>query len=648
MTLFNLAPMKYMMVLVFSFLAISAGAQDFVKKRIVSDDGIPLPYSTVRLLPGSMGVIANEDAFFSISKEKLNQSDSVLISHLGYEPLELIAAELEKLPIVALTKTINELSQVNILSDSEKRWAEIVFDAFEKRRSEDLEELVIGNLTVRSYLEDSPIELLEGEGLVNIDQTGVPENIQFAFVQSSIDSSSKLQFFSIHTAGLISQFLPFERSDVSIWPLHPGRLGKRSLHKDFQTNLVSYNHETGISEFELISKLPEYLSARIWLAGDENTILRYQVFGDNLKQLPIESIIEGKSIEDFSMKFTFDFGSESSRLNYLLWNYSFSYGDGQRISTLVKMPLENGEIELPFFLRQGDYHDYAMAAILPQKVEERNEELKQSRSFKDKKALEDLPTGSALLDVGLIFWDRNLPFDVDNIPENTEYKKAAFSALADPSQIQSLKEIFRLSFNSVVYRTARGKYEHRSFFDKMNSAIPAISTMEVALLVNLIFDEHDYAAQRIAATASEENIESITESERKELQLRTDRLLINSRGATDLIYLLERNLSNYELHGIDRFYQLNEKALESPLFVRFNKHIDPRITEDLALAYLINGDYDSAMREMKPIKDPSAQAIYLRALIFYFNGDCKKFRIYLDKAIEEGYEIPYEADAFCL
>jgi hypothetical protein len=646
-SLFNLAPMKYMAVLILGLFAFSAEAQDFIKKRVVSEEGIPLPYSTVQLLPGN-AVIANEDGFFSISKIKLAEAESFVISHLGYKSLKLKPTELEKLPIVALTKAINELGQVNILTDSEKKWAEIIFEAFEKRRSGELTAQVVGQLTVRSYLEDNPIEILEGEGIVSIDKTGVPENLEFAFVKSNVNSTNELQFLSIHTTGLICKFSPFERSDESIWPLHPGRLGKRSLYKDFQINLIYYNHETGISEFELVSKTPEFLSAKVWLAEENNIILRYEIFGKNLSKLPVESIIKVKSIKDFSMNLTLDFGSESSRLNYLLWNYDFKYGDNKRIQTRVKMPVLNGKIELPRFLRNDEYHDYAMAAILPQNVEEMNEQMVKSRSTKDMKALEDLQTGNNLLDVGLTFWNRSVPFDISKIPENTEYKKISYDALADPSMIPSLKDIFRLSFNSAVYKTSAGKYEHRTFFDQMNSAIPPISNMEVALLVNLIFDEHDYAAQRISATATEQNINTVTESERSELQLRTDRLLINSRGGTDLAYLLERNRSNHELHGIDRFYQLNMKMLDSPIFERFEKHLDPAITDDLALAYMLNGEYDKALKEMQSIKDPRAQTTYLHALIYYFSGDCKKFRIYLNKATEEGYEIPYEATDFCL
>ncbi|MFT6998297.1 MAG: hypothetical protein ACJAQ4_002058 [Cryomorphaceae bacterium] len=639
--------MKYLAVLMFGLFAFSAGAQEFIKKRVVSEEGIPLPYATVRLLPGNMVAIANEDAFFSISKAKLNEAESILISHLGYESLELKSTTLEKLPIVALKESFNELSQVNVLADTDKRWAEIIFQAFEKRRSGSMNEKATGKLTVRSYLKEQPIEILEGEGIVNIDNTGVPDDLTFSFVQTNIDPTNELQFFSIHTSALIGQFSPFERSEVSSWPLHPGRLGKRSIYKYFKIDLVKYNHLTGISEFELTSKIPEFLSATIWLYEEENTILRYEVFGEDLGELPIESIIKGKSIVDFAMRLTFDFGSESSRLNYLLWNYSFNYGTGQRINTLVKMPVENGQIELPVFLRKAEYHDYAMAAILPKPTNGVSEEITLSRSLKDIKALETLQTGRNSLDVGLIFWDRNKPFDIDQVPENEDYRKDSFDALGSPSRVASLKGKFQLSFNSVIYKTGNGDYGHRAFFEKINSAIPKMDDREVDLLGNLLFDEYQYAAQRISTGSTKENVADVTKSEQKELQLRKDRLLINSKGGSDLSFLLERNFANYELHGIDRFHQLNQLIFDSWMFDGFDPHINPASKEDLAMAYLIIGDYDRSLKTLKTITEKNASSIYLEALNYYFKNQCDESKRLLNKAKQEGFKVPMEAEALC-
>jgi hypothetical protein len=446
---------------------------------------------------------------------------------------------------------------------------------------------------------------------------------------------------------LISRFAPFERSEVSPWPLHPGRLGKRSIYKDFKIDRVKYNHLTGISEFELTSKLPEFLSAVIWLDEDENTILRYEVFGEDLSKMPIESIIKGKSIEDFAMRLTFDFGSESSRLNYLLWNYSFDYGSGRRISTLVKMPLENGSVELPVFIHEPQYHDYAMAAILPKPAEGISEEIALSRSAKDLKALESLEKGGSSLNVGLIFWERHKPFDIDRVPENRSYRRDSFNSTGNPIRTASTNPKFQLSFNSVIYKTGNDNYGHRSFFDSANSAIPKIEDREVGLLVNLLFDEYQFAAQRISTSSTRENLDEVTKSERKELELRKDRLLMNSTGGSDLRYLLERNFANFELHGIDRFYQLNRRIFDSYLFDQLNPHINPASKEDLALAYMVTGDYDKSLKVLKTIAEKSAANVFLEGLNFYFKGMCEEFKRLVALAKADGYSVPDQVEAFC-
>ncbi|HKK39744.1 MAG TPA: hypothetical protein VJ949_10030 [Cryomorphaceae bacterium] len=639
--------MKYMAVFSFILLAFVAGAQDFIKKRVVSEEGIPLPFSTIRFLPGSAGIIANEDGFFTISQEKLVSTESLRISHLGYKAVEIKPAQLAQLPIVTLKQELNELSEVNVLADTDKRWAEIIFEAFQKRRNSSMSQSVKGKLTVRSYLKDEPIEILEGEGTVKIDDTGVPEEWRFSYVQTNIDTTGTLQFFNVHTSTLISRFAPFERSEVSAWPLHPGRLGKRSIYKDFKIDLTKYNHETGISEFKLTSKVPEFLSALIWLDEDENTILRYEVFGEDLGDLPIESIIKGKSIEDFEMRLTFDFGSDSNRLNYLLWNYSFDYGSGRRINTLVKMPLENGSVDLPVFIHDKPYHDYALAAILPKPAEGITKERALSRSVLDIKALETLEKGGSSLNVGLIFWERDKPLNTNRIPENNNYRRNSFESSGRPARTAGANAKYELAFNSVIFKTADDVYGDRSFFDSANSAIPRIEDREIGLLVNLLFDEYQFAAQRISTSATSENLAEVIGSERMELDLRKDRLLMNSTGGSDLRYLLERNFANYELYGIDRFYQLNRRIFDSYLFDSMNPHINPSSKEDLALAYLITGDYDKSLKVLKSIPEKSAAQLFLEGLNYYFKGMCEEFKRLMTLAEADGFTIPKQVEAFC-
>lgn len=643
----NLVAMKRIIVLALSLISFSTIAQDFIKKRIVSRDGIPLPYSTVRLMPGNEGVIANEDGFFVLSRKRLMSADTISISHLGYKSLQLTPAGVEELPLITLQQEANELSQVLIEADSDKDWAKIIYEAFQERRNSALSKTLAGRLTVRSYLEDEPIEILEGEGAVEIDDTGVPVDWKFSSVQTNLDTESSLKFYNVNSSLLIGRFAPFERLEVSPWPLHPGRLGKKSIYKDFKIELLKYNHETGISEYKLTPKTDEYLSAVIWLDENNNDILRYEIFGENFKELPIESIIKGKKIKDFAMKLTLDFGSESGRLNYLVWDYSFDYGLGKRVQSMIKMPLEEKSIELPVFLHEEPYHDYAMAAILPERSASISKEMAASRSMRDLEALENLEKSGSSINVGLIFWNRNKALNIDRIPGNTGYRKDSFEASGRPSRSAGSNVMFELLFNSVVFKTDDNKYRNRSFFDSANSAIPKIEDREIGLLINLLFDEYHFAAERISTSAAGDNLTEITKAERSELELRKDKLITNSTGGSDFRYLLQQNFDNFERHGIDRFYQLNENAMKSPLFEKFNKHLNPAVKKDMAFAFLLIGDYNRALREMERIKNPDAQSLFLTALIHYFSGDCEKYKAYLSKASSAGYAIPDQSANFC-
>ena len=639
--------MKYMAVLICSLFALVLSGQEYIKKRVVSEEGIPLPYSAIRLLPGSAGTIANEDGFFTIAKEKLSDVQSLRISHLGYKYAEFTPAQLEQIPIITLKQELNELSQVNILGNTNKRWAETIFEAFQKRRNSSMSQSVTGKLTVRSYLGDEPIEILEGEGEVRIDETGIPEKLTLSYVQTNIDTTGTLQFFNLRTSTLIGRFAPFERSEVSSWPLHPGRLGKRRIYKDFNIELIKYNHETGISEFKLTSKVPEFLSALIWLDEEKNIILRYEIFGEDLDELPIVSIKRGESIEDFNMRLIFDFSSDSSQLNYLLWNYNFDYGSGQRINTEIKMPVESRAVELPVFLHERSYHDYALAAILPKPSQEISEERAMNRSTKDLKALEMLEKGGSSINIGLVFWDRNKPLRTNKIPKSRSYRRNSFDSSGRPSRAAGANAKFHLAFNAVIYKSTNDNYADRTFFDSAKSSIPKSEDRELGLLINLLFDEYHFAAQRISTSATIENISEVTGFEREELDLRYDRLLMNSTGGADLPYMLERNFANFELHGIDRFYQLNRRIFDSYLFERFNPHIDPASKEDLALAYLITGNYNKSLKVLNSIEEKTAALVYLEGLNFYFKGICEEFKRLMLLAEGDGFPIPEQVEGFC-
>jgi len=639
--------MKYIVGIILFTVSILAQAQDYIKKRVVTEEGIPLAYSTILLKPGNKGTIANEDGFFILPKNALASEDSVIISHLGFKSMTILASELEIKPIISLKESVNELQQVSILPGAEKRWAQDIFEAFEKRRSENLEMTTSGRLTLRSYEGEIPVEVLEGESVVSIDKTGLPQRIDFSYLSTNMDSANRPLFYSIHSSMLIESFNPFQRSEVSTWSLHPGRLGKKSIRNEYEINLLNYNVQSGISKFEMVSQNPDYLSATIWLTEEKNKIIRYEVFGSNLSKIPIVSLKSGKKITNFSVDLKFDFGSDGEELTYLVWDYSFTFDGWQNINSSVELLISDKKIQKPLFLVDKKYHDYALAAMLPKRSEKLETELELIRSKKDAKALSNLQENTDLLETSLVFWYEDAPFDVSHIYENKTLRKDGSRAKVNASHFPILGEKYNLTFNAIVFPSKKDDFDYKAFFDKNSSSMPKVDKLEIKLLVNLLFDEYAFAAKRLAAGATPENIEFLRDSEVDELDLRIKRLLINSKAGNDLSFLLEKNYANYELHGIDRFYQLTQRSYSSPLLQNFDKHIDPSDPFQNALAHFLIGDYNGSINLLKMISEDQGKVIYLKALNHYFKNQCAEYKRLLNKSKKMGFDIPEEAKDMC-
>ncbi|MEM9050957.1 MAG: hypothetical protein AAGC47_02790 [Bacteroidota bacterium] len=638
--------MKKALCLIALAFSCSIQAQEYIKKRVVTEEGVPLAFSTVIMKPSNKGTIANEDGFFILPIAEIQKADSIYISHIGFQKKGIQAMALENLPIISLEEELNELAQIEIKSDTEKKWVETIFNAFQKRRESSLENKLSGRLSLRSYEGDSPVEVLEGEASVELDNTGLPLELDFAYLSTNMDTGNVPSFFSIHTSKLIEQMRLFERSEVSGWPLHPARLGKRSIGKDFQIDLINYNIQNEVSEFELISKTDEFLSARVWINESNEQILKYEIFGNALNIIPVVSLIKGKKIENFNARLEFDFSEEEEILSFLVWDLNFTIDQTQEIKSSVKFFISTDTLQEPLFLDELFYHDYAMAAMLPPRSERLDKEFSLSRSKKDEEALGGLQEMSSRLETNLVFWSPDYPFDIGLVQTRKPDSNGANSRTRGSNQ-PTLNQKYQLSFNGVVYLTAQNEFEMKAFFDRNASSIPADYEYSLELLINLLFDEYAYAAARIAADAGSKDLISLQKLERQELELREDRLLINSKGGNDLTFMLKQNKSNYEIQGIDRFYQLHKRSFDSPLFESFDKHIDPESQTDLALAHLLVGEYNKSLGIIRAMRNPEGEALYIKALNLYFKNLCDNYKVALEDAEKAGFPIPELATSLC-
>lgn len=635
---FILSPVKRAVLILAILLAISSFGQEAIKRRIVSEEGIPIPFAGIRFLPGSSGTTANEDGFFIISGNLLDELDAIEVSGLGYHGETVSIKRLEKFPIITLQSNIVSLGEVVITPKDEKEPATMLFEAFKRRSSIFAPTELSATLRLRSTLNGNPIEHFEGRGFFKTNSAGTPAVWTLTEANILASSDREVMFYSINTTGILESFTPFEPTGYYEWPLHPALLGKKDLYKDYKINIsaaAEYSDEK-VLLYDLISE-ENHLSARVWIRDSDSAILRYELYGDQITQHPFSSIVSGVNVSNVSMVLSYEFEPVTERLKLITWDYDFDYGEMGHIQTSVKV-FVTGSVpeEAPLFIRPADYHDYVMAVILPPSNTKKTSIPEIAPSQKDLLALEYLQAHGDELRVGITFWNKNNPLRLQNIPHDPEMRKRAYAGLPDPNRITTPSEFFKPAFNTVLSKRG-GEFVQRTFIDTMTSSISLPISPETELLLNLSFDEYGFAGERLETASGISDARRLLKLERKELDLRLNRLLTDSKGGSDLSFLLEKNHGNYKLYGIDRFFQLHESRFDV-LQAGEYKHIDPENPEDMILANLVLERYQQALKIADKIENPSAKVSYYKALCHYHIGNCEQFKIEISKSMDAGFK----------
>lgn len=67
-----------------------------IEGKVLEEHNNPVPYATVKLLNHTEGVISDASGFFTLHLNGLKNSDTILISSIGYEPLKIPALKVAK------------------------------------------------------------------------------------------------------------------------------------------------------------------------------------------------------------------------------------------------------------------------------------------------------------------------------------------------------------------------------------------------------------------------------------------------------------------------------------------------------------------------------------------------------------------------
>lgn len=109
--------MKTRLSLLFlAFLFIGSGSNAQVIQGTVLDEASkePLSYLQIGVVNKKIGVLSDEKGQFRLDSQKIEESDSLLFSYLGYEGKTILLKDLIKSPIVVLQKQVFDLPKINV------------------------------------------------------------------------------------------------------------------------------------------------------------------------------------------------------------------------------------------------------------------------------------------------------------------------------------------------------------------------------------------------------------------------------------------------------------------------------------------------------------------------------------------------------
>jgi len=135
----NIRPFNLALVLIFSFLSFNVSwsqTSDFKELQaavIDSDTKKPLVFTDIVIKDSNISTVTNTDGEFLLKIPNTFLKGTIIISHLGYEKLELQISSIQKNEKISLTPAITELNKVEISATTKD--ARAIVEAMLRKKS---------------------------------------------------------------------------------------------------------------------------------------------------------------------------------------------------------------------------------------------------------------------------------------------------------------------------------------------------------------------------------------------------------------------------------------------------------------------------------------------------------------------------------
>lgn len=129
----------FTLLILFGYQAIAQKEFVLTGKIIDNKTKVPVPYATIVYQNKSIGTISNSNGYFTLSLFNANETDSLIISYVGYESIRTTIAESMQYKTYNLKPSIFEISEVVIKAKKFKLKSfikEVIADYNKNRKSE--------------------------------------------------------------------------------------------------------------------------------------------------------------------------------------------------------------------------------------------------------------------------------------------------------------------------------------------------------------------------------------------------------------------------------------------------------------------------------------------------------------------------------
>ncbi len=308
----------------------------------------PVPYAYVRKKNTNRGAITNEDGFFNLS---CKQTDTLLISFISYDKIEVAATYFTVNDVVYLTPSKNELATVEVFADFE-----FLYDVFDRARKNLKQAQNYDSktyFTLETNTQGFPVELLECYYNASIGASGINE-LSLKNGRIGMSKADNTYYTSLSTTQVISDYRLMNKK-TNEFPDNPLQLNKSKLGKSYDLKLLAVENQVYKIDFQPKKRQNEYFNAVVWVDKMTEEILKVELTKKNLKRHPFVQIDPKHEIDslNFGLAYTFS-GGDNNALEKIEFNYDLQYKGDLTTRTMesagVFLFFEKGAtFDLPFY-----------------------------------------------------------------------------------------------------------------------------------------------------------------------------------------------------------------------------------------------------------------------------------------------------------